>query len=705
MPQPKSNLDKLFLREEIKGEVLVNKIRLFLVVVFATLVSYNIISTGKIILNDRIALIATGFALVYSILLFFLLRESRYKRFIKFVSVTLDLSLIALTLASYQFDSPLVQPTIFWAPEALVFVCFIVLTGLRYSFAACIWAGAYTAIIYFVVTTINLSGGSTFNPFLDTVFRFTHPVENKPYEMKLFLATEIYRSIFFFLVGLITAFLSRTARKLLAKGVSEESEKNLLQMEHKLLAITEKEQKKYLENIGQGLLSFGPNLVLKEYYSAAVRPMFGQRRIEGVRFPEFLFQDNPQAIQELEEYLGIVFTNTSAAYEMIEAANPVAKTVYQHPEMGERHLAIRFKRVYQDDQVAEIMAIADDITNAVEAEKKYIEEKKKRQEEIELISAMLHLSPEDLEDFIQECRDVINRSNELLALLWQNQDADVQENVTTIFRLTHTMKGNAGNYSFKGIAEMAHHAEDFFSQLRDNRERITETVLEEAGNTLTALQESFTLLLELRDRIAGLSYRQRQEDATEGKTPLDGYLQTLEGLCEKMATALGKQIVLKTKIDVADLPRHTVKMIRDPLNHLVRNAADHGLESASERRSAGKPEAGTILISITLENEHLVVRVKDDGKGIDTEAIRQKAVDKGLLQPDQAATQAELIQFLFTPGFTTRGQASRFSGRGVGLDAVKDMVSASEGRVSLKTAPGKGTEISLFFPRSSATTD
>lgn len=158
------NIDKLFFKEEIKGEILINKIKMFLIIFFTVFVFTNIRSYGKVTISDRIALASLAVALIYSIVLFFLLKKGIYKRFIKYVSITLDLFLVAISLAGYQFNTPAIQPTIFAAARTMIFFSFIALTALRYSFAACIWAGIVAGVLYFLVTIVNLHGGSFLNP-------------------------------------------------------------------------------------------------------------------------------------------------------------------------------------------------------------------------------------------------------------------------------------------------------------------------------------------------------------------------------------------------------------------------------------------------------------------------------------------------------------------------------------------------------------
>jgi len=698
-----TDIDTLFFKEEIKSEILINKIRLFLILIFTIVLFTNIPSYGRITVSNKLAIWALSFAFLYSIVLYFILKKGLYKSFIKYISITLDISLVAITLIGYQFSSPSVQPEIFAAARSMIFFLLIILTGLRYSFAACIWAGIVASVMYFLATTVNYKGGNFFNPMFFTNFNFISPIDNKTYQLKFHLSNEIYKPIYLFLAALITAFISKTSRKLLTTGVKGEGEKNLLRIERKMLSQSEREQKMYLKNIGQGLLCFRPNLIIREHHSAIVRPMFGKKRIDGIRFPKFIFGDNKTAIKDLKEFIDIAFTNTSAEYEMIEAINPISRLKYEHPDGTTKYFTFIFKRVYQQEKVIELMAIVDDITHIVETENKYALEKKKHLMEIEQISAILQLQLSDFEEFLKEGHDVITRSKDLLNLVKNNPDTDITDNVTVIFRLTHTMKGNASNFKFHAIEGMAHKAEDFFADLRDKNTALSPEDLEKAEENLTALEETFENLLNLKEKFSSFSQSSVFNANQDPNSSLKTYFGQLQTLCTDMGKSLHKKISFNTNVKVDRLPLNLVKIITGPVNHLVRNAADHALENPEERTDIGKKETGSIHFEINEQDQNLLVILRDDGRGINTEKIYKKAIDRGMINEGNKLSHGELIQILFKPGFSTKDDTSHSSGRGVGLDAVKDMVTKHGGKVGVKTAANKGTEFSLIFPKTTFT--
>ena len=149
-----------------------------------------------------------------------------------------------------------------------------------------------------------------------------------------------------------------------------------------------------------------------------------------------------------------------------------------------------------------------------------------------------------------------------------------------------------------------------------------------------------------------------------------------------------------------ELDRTVVDQIGDPLQHLLRNSADHGLESAEVRRERGKPETGTIRLDAYQEGNNVVIEVSDDGNGIDTEAVKSKAIERGVVTADQAETmsQKEIIDMLFMPSFSMAKEITDISGRGVGLDVVKSNIEALGGDVEVKSKLGEGSKFTVRLP-------
>jgi two-component system chemotaxis sensor kinase CheA len=182
--------------------------------------------------------------------------------------------------------------------------------------------------------------------------------------------------------------------------------------------------------------------------------------------------------------------------------------------------------------------------------------------------------------------------------------------------------------------------------------------------------------------------------------PVDKVFKKFPRIVRSMARDLGKEVDLQIFGEETELDRSVVDEIGDPLIHLIRNAMDHGLETPDERVSAGKSRVGTLVLAAVHEGNQIIISIKDDGNGIDTDRVGRKAVEKGLVSEEQLAamSQRELFDLIFLPGFSTKDKASDLSGRGVGMDVVKTNIKKLNGLIEIKSEKGKGSEFILRLP-------
>jgi two-component system chemotaxis sensor kinase CheA len=171
-------------------------------------------------------------------------------------------------------------------------------------------------------------------------------------------------------------------------------------------------------------------------------------------------------------------------------------------------------------------------------------------------------------------------------------------------------------------------------------------------------------------------------------------------LIRDLSIELGKKIDLRMLGAETELDRQLLEVIKDPLTHMVRNSCDHGLETPAERRAAGKPEMGTVTLSAYHEGGHIIIEIIDDGRGINIERVKQKALANGVVNETQLATMTEkqIAQFVFAPGFSTAEKVTSVSGRGVGMDVVKTNIEKIGGTIDLDSSWGKGAKCSIKIP-------
>ncbi len=226
-------------------------------------------------------------------------------------------------------------------------------------------------------------------------------------------------------------------------------------------------------------------------------------------------------------------------------------------------------------------------------------------------------------------------------------------------------------------------------------------------------------LVLVRNRLATLRASMNDEKVTQAVANLDVVTSDLQNSVMKtrmlpvkkvfgrfprvvrdLARSLKKEIELEMHGEETDLDKNLVEALADPMVHLVRNAVDHGIETPEEREKSGKPRKGIVVLSAAQEGDHILLTIEDDGKGMDADILRQKAVEKGMMDEEAAARldAKECYNLIFQPGFSTKTEISDVSGRGVGMDVVKTRIAQMNGSVEIDSELGKGSRITIKLP-------
>jgi len=227
-----------------------------------------------------------------------------------------------------------------------------------------------------------------------------------------------------------------------------------------------------------------------------------------------------------------------------------------------------------------------------------------------------------------------------------------------------------------------------------------------------ALFESASDLLDLKETLAArsrdaetllLQQARVNTELQEGlmrtrMVPFERLLPRLRRVVRQVAGELGKQVELSVGNAEGEMDRSVLERIIAPLEHMLRNAVDHGIESAEVRRAAGKPEQGSIRLELLREGGDILLTLADDGGGIRLEAVRQKAIERGLMKPDAPLSDHEALQFILEAGFSTADRVTQISGRGVGMDVVHSEVKQLGGSMSIESTPGVGTRFLIRLP-------
>ena len=236
---------------------------------------------------------------------------------------------------------------------------------------------------------------------------------------------------------------------------------------------------------------------------------------------------------------------------------------------------------------------------------------------------------------------------------------------------------------------------DLVGELVTAQARLTQFASEQNDPRLQAISEEIERLSdELRDNTLGIRM-----------LPIGTTFSRFKRLVRDLSQELGKRIVLETHGEDTELDKTVIERLSDPLVHLLRNSIDHGIENPETRTARGKNPEGRIVLSAEHSGGEVLIRIIDDGAGIDPDRVRAKAVEKGLISADTPISDKDALMLIFAPGFSTAEKVTSVSGRGVGMDVVKRNIDALRGRVSLDSEPGEGTTVSVRIPLTLAIID
>jgi two-component system chemotaxis sensor kinase CheA len=248
----------------------------------------------------------------------------------------------------------------------------------------------------------------------------------------------------------------------------------------------------------------------------------------------------------------------------------------------------------------------------------------------------------------------------------------------------------AGGQSIRVTVDTLEHLMTMVSELVLTRNQLLEIVRRHEDSEFKApLQRLSNVTAELQEGVM----KTRMQ-------PIGNAWQKLPRIVRDLSNELGKQIDLEMQGAETELDRQVLDLIKDPLTHMVRNSADHGLETPQQRRAAGKPEHGRIRLSAYHEGGHIVIQLADDGRGLDTGLIKAKVVAQGLASEAEIEkmSEAQLHKFIFAPGFSTATKVTSVSGRGVGMDVVRNNIDQIGGTIDVKSVAGVGVSFSIKIP-------
>jgi signal transduction histidine kinase len=447
---------------------------------------------------------------------------------------------------------------------------------------------------------------------------------------------------------------------------------------------------------------------------------------------------NQDELQMLKFQLGHAFGMNKIQWTATSFSLPQEAQLKRGPSAFAR---LSYIPVYESEKLACVHMIMQDISEIKEREVKAEQQRK----DMEKFFALLQVSDSLFELFMSETRklfeDIKYDLKSLREKVGSNSPIDT---ANRMFRAVHTIKANAKLFKLTSIQDVAHTVEHYLEELRTGKRTFTPSVLAELTQKIMAISEEVYSYASLRKEILNTSERssafnlkyrvqwirslmnqfasilrdpkfeQRHLKLIQkefgralssfDKASLREYLRGYNQMLQEVAASMGKEVQdIETDLEYHHFDSSTLARINDILLHCLRNAVDHGIEMPDERVAEGKPRSGVIHLRTKEQDGMVNIEISDDGRGLDLEKIKSKAVEMNIVSGEIAdrMSEKEIIPLLFHAGVSTASAVTEISGRGLGMDVVRDYVQGLGGTLSLSFVKGQGTTISFWIPAAS----
>jgi HPt (histidine-containing phosphotransfer) domain-containing protein/HAMP domain-containing protein len=453
------------------------------------------------------------------------------------------------------------------------------------------------------------------------------------------------------------------------------------------LLVAKAETDSILSTVTEGLFLIRPDSSIRSNYSASLERLLSTEAIGGLTVAELLANHVSQETVELtDRFLRMLFDPDKDLHFVLQL-NPLDPVEFRAPDApgGRRILKFRFSRIIADGSVTDALCVVTDLTESVELERQMQEERTKTEESIRHLLALVQVPPAMSRDFL----DSFDREMAAIDAALANGPA-----FDALYRHLHSIKGNAAALKMEAFAEKAHALEEI---VESRHSAVSSDLL---NQLVSALREGLAKLRSMRDETTELLSRLHSLHG-QPAAALD-----FSGILEEKIKSLVSRRDAPVDVDLSGfhaglVPQKFQNLIADSVVQFARNSLVHGIEDVQARTAQGKPERAVISLESALQEGQVTVSFRDDGRGLDIDKIRAKALERGLLQAGEDADAGRVLRTIFEPGFSTLDQAEMDGGRGVGLDLVKSQVQAAGGRIQVSFSPGKFTRFVIFLPAES----
>lgn len=464
----------------------------------------------------------------------------------------------------------------------------------------------------------------------------------------------------------------------------------------KKLKQAKRETDNILYNVQEGLALLNNKYEIGTQYSAILEDIFNETSLAGKNIIDIIRgKVKSDVLNNTPEFLELLFSDNLDPL-LMESLNPLEETEFKFENGKTKYLTFKFTRVDDKDR-KEIFVSVKDLTEQILLEQKLAIAEKEAKKQMDLMLSILRVEPSALKEFIKSSQEELTVVQKTIESLKENDDNN--EELEKIGRSIHLVKGNASLLSLSFFADRAHVFEDKISGFL-KKKKLSGKDIKTLSVYLNDLDDDLHSLVDLLNKIGEILDQMR---VSGGKDSLrNSIINSFKNLIERFSREQNKEIELVYKnFKLSDIPKHNQILAKEIIVQLVRNSIAHGIESTEERVTLKKNPVAKIEIKTLNNDKYFGFTVRDDGRGIQLDKLREKAIASQKWTNDEIGkwTNKELLNLIFKSGITTSDQVNQISGRGVGMDLVNEKIAKYNGTININFENMKFCEFEVLIPK------
>lgn len=453
-----------------------------------------------------------------------------------------------------------------------------------------------------------------------------------------------------------------------------------------------------MRTVREGLFLVDDKLNIGHQYSTHLSQILHTDNIAGRNLEDLMFDVvSSRDMRATQTFIKQLF-NSKVVEELIAELNPLDKvrmTITDVDEFNTYWLNFGFSRVYEEEEIIQVLVSVSDITESVLLEQRLEKEREQNNEQVELLASLLYIDENDLTQFTHKSAETAEIINQVLR---EDKKQNVlQDKLKLIFREAHSLKGEASALNLKIYTSLMTEFEEQIKLLQSKPNLV--------GNDFLSLTVILERLMSVNDKVTDLqTHLNHHGNLKEGIKQGDTSHLSPTFFVNLVAAAgerNGKDVKLTCRGVKTPLSEHQSLLVKDIAVQCLRNAVVHGIEAPDKRLLQGKEKTGKIMLSVRqLDNKDIELVIEDDGRGIDFKALQKKAEAANIKpkDPEKGYSRRELVALMFNSGVSTAENTNEDAGRGVGSDVIRERIHQLNGRVKIHTLVGKCTKFTILFP-------